>query len=135
MVSANVGGKQRRMITQTGDAWLASGGVWKRAIGQSVRGNCVEVGRSSEISGVFSFNDKLHEWNVRKCEWSSLFVALLNAAGMRAKQIVSHSQWTGMPGVIQKPEFIITPSALLNDPTFFPADLHWAGQACRQNTT
>ena len=56
-------------------------------------------------------------------------MALPNAAGMSARLTVSHLQWTGMSGVIPEPNFIIAPSALLDDPTFFPVDQHWACQA------
>ncbi len=56
-------------------------------------------------------------------------MALPNAAGMRAGPTTSHLQGTGMSGVIPEPKFIITPSALLDDPTFFPEDQHWACQA------
>lgn len=34
-----------------------------------------------------------------------------------------------MSGVIPEPNFIITPSTLLDDPTFFPEDQHWVCQA------
>lgn len=56
-------------------------------------------------------------------------MALPNDAGMRAGPTISHLQWTGMSGVVPKPNFIITPSALLDDPAFFPEDQHWARQA------
>ena len=49
-------------------------------------------------------------------------MTLPNAAGMSAGLTVSHLQWTGMCGVIPKPNFIITPSALVDEPTFFPVD-------------
>ena len=56
-------------------------------------------------------------------------MALPNAAGMRAGPAISHLQGTAMSGVIPEPNFIITPSALPDDPTFFPEDQHWACQA------
>ena len=55
MASANVGGKPRRTITQTGDVWLAGDSVWRHAVGQSVRGETAE-----RSAGLGSSQEKAH---------------------------------------------------------------------------